>query len=84
MSAVADNGGPAFPQINQWDPDRMGMGQSGMTLRDYAAVHAAVGIMQMVAAKMHDIRKFDGMTPEASIAMDAYKFADAMLKARKP
>jgi len=78
MSAVVDDGGPAFPHIDSG----CGRFEAGMTLRDYAAVHAAVGIMQMVATKMHDIRKFDGMTPEASIAMDAYKFADAMLAAR--
>lgn len=62
---------PAFP-TNQ-NGYLMG---SGMHLRDYFAAHATQGMLAGLLAYGHDIM-WD------QIAKDAYKQADAMLKARE-
>jgi hypothetical protein len=60
-------GGPAFP----WD----GMGDDGMTLRDYFASKAMQG--RLAACEMELTR--DDVT---NLALSSYVIADAMLKAR--
>lgn len=84
MSTIND-GGPAFSGSYEefdCDNDRWRVVSSGgMTLRDYFAAKAMVGIMAMIAAGRHDPRS--GMSAEASVAVDAYRMADAMLKARE-
>ena len=65
-------GGPAFP----WD----GLGDDGMTLRDYFASKA----MQVVMQSFYEEGLYPGDGGNAvSIASIAYKQADAMLEARK-
>jgi hypothetical protein len=61
------NGGPAFP----WD----GMGDDGMSLRDYFAAKALQGIMA---------HSGDGVNPGnvTSVTKVLYLIADAMLKER--
>ena len=64
-----ETGGPAFPFV---EPPTAGYSiATGMTLRDYFAAHAMQG---KVAA---------GATGYEDIAFYAYKYADAMLKARE-
>ena len=67
--AVKD-GGPAFPAWK--DEDRTRMWFLGMSLRDYFAGQALVGMPGQV-----------GPRAEEQIAMMAYAIADAMLKARE-
>lgn len=92
MADLIKDGGPAFPvadfdhQVFQpRDVPEVRRLLSGMTLRDYFAAKALVGILTMVAQGQHDTR--DGFDPprktrEEKLAADAYKLADAMLKAR--
>jgi len=61
------NNPPAFPD---------GLGNRGMTLRDYMAAKAMQGLLAGLLAYGHDI-----MWDE--VAKDAYRQADAMLAARE-
>jgi hypothetical protein len=54
----------------------------GMTMRDYFAAQAMPGILYMVAHKEHDARDLTGRSQEEKLAFDAYRLADALLKAR--
>jgi hypothetical protein len=66
----ANTGGPAFP-ANHFD---LGATEHGMTLRDYFAAKAMQGLVENA--------NWRGM-PEDALAKEAYKLADAMLKARE-
>jgi hypothetical protein len=71
-----NDGGPAFPMppVGTGDPrDGMTCGSCGMTLRDYFAAAALQG----------NIAHPEVTGNRDDIAMDAYKYADAMLKARR-
>lgn len=71
-----DDGGPAFPVPGlQHDADF-----NGMTLRDYFAAKA----LPVVATGSH-LSGQDFLHPDqyASAAFDAYRMADALLKARQ-
>jgi hypothetical protein len=83
---MSKDGGPAFPNHAEWE-SRAHHGATetihynGMSLRDYFASKAMQGILTGVSV--------DGfaLEPEAPIqagpiARDAYRMADAMLKAR--
>jgi hypothetical protein len=73
VSAVND-GGPAFPSTIQYFPDDKNANEEqGMTLRDWFASQAMAGLVSYVV---------EGATFE-NVAEDAYKAADAMLKARE-
>lgn len=61
---------PTFSAISHCD-------EGGMTLRDYFAAKAMVGIVSTASTAM---RGFDGF--EKHIAQHAYEVADAMLRAR--
>lgn len=69
-----DDGGPAFPSHGS-------MGEvvcEGMTLRDYFAAKAMEG---QLSAKTEDgYRRYDRWREE--FAREAYRYADAMLRAR--
>jgi hypothetical protein len=71
------HGGPAFPNgvglnaTKTW----IGSGSSGMTLRDYFAAKAMQGFFERLRATQY--------IPHEQIAEDAYRVADAMLKARE-
>lgn len=68
----------AFPRMEQMD--RYGMlaiqGEPGMTLRDYFAAKALVGIIGC-------FKDHEGCTTTATRAAKAWDYADAMLKARE-
>ena len=76
------NNPPAFPhvadilQVQGNSAFVKTLTQNGMTLRDYFATHAMQGLLAGLLAYGHDIM-WD------QIAKDAYKQADAMLKARE-
>ncbi len=61
------NGGPAFPAMH-FD---LGDDEHGMTLRDYFAAKAMLGLLNSTRISQPDW-----------IAKDAYEMADAMLKER--
>ena len=63
-----DTGGPAFPVLH-WISGESTGAEEGMTLRDYFAAKA----MQAMAQKY---------SHEGDVSRNAYKIADAMLKAR--
>jgi hypothetical protein len=75
MSNKKNNGGPAFPVIAEGGPnsDLGALLQPGMTLRDYFAAMATQGMLSD--------QQRDGSFLE--YAEDAYRFSDAMLKARE-
>jgi len=69
-----DHGGPAFPVNSPSGTPEYIPARDGMTLRDWFAGQALAG---RIGARSH-------MHDEALlIAADAYRFADAMLAARK-
>jgi hypothetical protein len=67
-----NEGGPAFPgNIGIYDP--------GMSLRDWFAGQSIAGLLFMVSAGKHDLMHHG----HKGLAEEAYRVADAMLKARK-
>ena len=72
------NNPPAFPSLHWVAPQGHSANENpqGMTLRDYFAAKAMQGMLAGLLAYGHDI-----MWNE--IAKDAYREADAMLKARE-
>jgi hypothetical protein len=77
-------GGPAFPRPASVDPssgtlpdgDSVIEQQEGMSLRDYFAGQALVGLLAFSPAEA------DRQLPPGAAADDAYRIADAMLVAR--
>lgn len=67
MSAPINTGGPAFPVMYC---------SEGMTLRDYFAGQALVGMLQNYTTQKFGVG-------EQTCARGAYEFADAMLAARE-
>jgi hypothetical protein len=80
MNTAIKDGGPAFPHAQRlWDNDAQSWAVhsvGGMTLRDYFAGQALAGALQNYTTS-----KF-GCT-EKEVALGAYRYADAMLAARK-
>jgi hypothetical protein len=70
MSAPINDGGPAFPPGDG--------SENGMTLRDYFAGQALAG--QLAFSPSDPFKKYH--QPE-EVASACYRFADAMLAARK-
>ena len=69
-----NNGGPAFPVPDVYHPNgQVEFGTRGMSLRDWFAGQALIAIPHIGCGS--------DLEPE-QIAHDAYKIADAMLKAR--
>jgi hypothetical protein len=64
---------PAFPSP-RWEG--WGSPQEGMTLRDYFAAKAMQGLLAGLLADRMDVKW-------QNIAIDAYRQADAMMKARE-
>ncbi|HBN7643470.1 TPA: hypothetical protein L3631_006796 [Pseudomonas aeruginosa] len=77
-----DHGGPAFPvPLNPGEPYQEHLPFDGMTLRDYFAAKAMQAFLHPTyvetnATKPHSRPLFD-------VTEAAYRYADAMLKARK-
>lgn len=68
-----DTGGPAFPERHFDLADN----EHGMTLRDYFAAKAMLGLLTSTARR--DDKNYD----ENALAFLSYTVADAMLEARK-
>ena len=71
MKTPSNDGGAAFPSDNFGQPP-----QFGMTLRDYFAGQALVGMLQNYTTQKFGVG-------EQTCARGAYEFADAMLAARE-
>lgn len=69
MRTDGTDGGPAFPCEGEGHGDPR-FHTPGMSLRDYAAIHALARI------------PYDPQTPHAKQAAEAYRMADAMLEER--
>jgi hypothetical protein len=67
----------AFPFIEPWDDENIKAYHPGMTMRDEFAKAALLGI---IASERPGDEEF--VTPDM-YARDAYRYADAMMKARK-
>ena len=78
MSKI-DNGGPAFP-LQSIGPD-FAPGYAGMTLRDYFAAKAMAAIISKTPCEL--IEADSPTYVEFAVAIGAYCYADAMLKARE-
>ena len=79
------NGGPAFPTLEAHVG--FNLGKPGMTLRDYFAAKAMQGIVSSIDGegsyqRLRGHAADVGLSVSEWIARDAYKQADAMLKAR--
>ena len=92
VTKMINDGGPAFalaPTASTMKPHADGGGnmmvthygmESGMSLRDYFAAAALQGNL---ASQSIDVGYYDGEDAWNKAAKDAYKAADAMLKARE-
>ena len=70
---------PAFPVPFKWTPDLKQY--NGMTLRDYFAAKVMQGLLANGwCAEQREIAPSMG---EREVALDAYRLADAMMKARE-
>jgi hypothetical protein len=74
MSALINDGGPAFPT------ETSNGYHHGMRLRDYFAAAAMQGNL---AGQSTDVGYYEGKDAWNKAAQDAYAVADAMLKARE-
>ena len=87
MSEKIETGGPAFPCHADIIPSK-DRDYAGMSLRDYFAAKAMQGIVSSIDGE-DNYRRLRGHAAAAElsvsewIARDAYKQADAMLKARE-
>lgn len=88
MKTLIKDGGPAFPADelhDQTPPYRHLLATQGMTLRDYFAAKALVGLFSMEAnprvGEMCEPFRIDKHCDD--MAKHAYKLADAMLAARE-
>lgn len=70
-----NNGGPAFPGVT-WITQGDNKNPEGMSLRDWFAAKAMQGIIVAVGECLPK-------DPHQQVALDAYKFADAMLAERE-
>ena len=78
---TTNNGGPAFPALGRWGRDGQlteALQDPGMTLRDYFAAKAISSMLapNPVTGQFALVDEFE------YCAINAYKMADAMLKAR--
>lgn len=88
MSEQINNGGPAFPvagtKNSVFGPHEV-VESIGMTLRDYFAAKAIIGILgnpkAMDAAARHSVDNNQDMS--VSVTNMCYRYADAMLCARE-
>ena len=71
------NNSPAFPNVSIHTKEGIEVyGDSGMSLRDYFAAKAMEGLLAGLLADRQDL-KWD------QVAIDSYRQANAMLKARE-
>lgn len=100
MSNTKNTGGPAFPHSTQEWASPIAEGPKcladvhypGMTLRDWCAGQAMVGILGNLAIadkrlaimqREYFLEQYGNVKECDAVAMESYKMADAMLKARE-
>jgi hypothetical protein len=76
-AAEVKDGGPAFPVPNDANVN----GQEGMSLRDYFAASALQGCLSYSYVNPARGNYHENCDPDG-VAISAYQYADAMLKAR--
>ena len=65
----------AFPKPDLYeDGYRVEIGESGMTLRDYFAANALIGLLSFGKLSLHD---------KTATTNKAYRYADSMLESRE-
>ncbi len=79
------NGGPAFPILNNKIGYHADIRQEwyGVTVRDYFAAKALSSLIAVIYQVGETTDKEGGPITEDTLAVQAYHFADAMLKARE-
>ena len=82
MSKTINDGGPAFPVLDQHSDNRIAQVADGMTLRDYFAAKALSGVM-VNAQALDSFSKEQREYLFTGVASLMYEAADAMLKARE-
>ena len=76
------DGGPAFPMhVHIQSDDLSAVDETGMSLRDYLAIHASDKDVDKYSQP--GTEQVKGFVTVLSRAEARYRFADAMLKARK-
>jgi len=82
MSTQIDDGGPAFPCPVEFDPNGqlVSHGSFGMSLRDW---FAGMAVGHIAVHAMVDQWARSGPEWRDAAASESYKFADAMIEARK-
>lgn len=82
MSTIND-GGPAFPNVPDGAGDKWDIWDMGMTLRDYFAAKAMLGMITGDSPwRSAEYKPDNRMTNVENDAKLAYMYADAMLRAR--
>lgn len=76
-----NTGGPAFPELGNVGYNSEWQNESGMTLRDYFAAKALSGILSNQQCTPFGMSF--GADERESLSRNAYRIADAMLKARE-
>ena len=74
-----NTGGPAFPTTKE---SRMPIRSEGMTLRDYFAAKAMQGYIAYMGCEAEATGFMGGQNAKV-LALNAYKFADAMIAERE-
>jgi hypothetical protein len=86
MTEPTKDGGPAFPQVEeiQIDGRTVFVKQTGMTLREYFAGQAVVGMLsnQSLTKAIGIQSKIEKVESSNLISQICYKYADAMLQER--
>lgn len=83
MSEKIDDGGPAFPHGNLELGDRHLIAQPGMSLRDWFAGQALIGLISNSQGVPSDFVRANSNEADR-MAEISYRVADTMLKARLP
>lgn len=87
MTDKINDGGPAFPVIPPMEAGTPGSGypfpDAGMTLRDWFAGQALMGLLAMPQEKLQLIIGREEYGFDDLMAVNAYAMADAMLRARE-
>ena len=76
------DGGAAFPRAHNEDMDGNSL-QVGMTLRDYFAGQALIGIIGKYPCEICEIKPGEYAPVNVSAAKGAYAYADALLAERE-
>lgn len=79
MAEAINNGGPAFPVLEEDGRGNLALTSTGVTKRDFFAAMAMQGSLSNEATA-HIVDMVEGLT---QISEAAYRMADAMLKARE-